>query len=239
MNSNEFAVKLCLDHKVKCGNKVVKKELIIALRGEIYFVKFIINPEEDDVEPGVVLGRSFMRLTKRIADFGNGVITIYVELDPFLDSSREREKTNDDWDLLLDNLDFGDVPKIEGVEIPPFVYKIRNNSRNKRKQLEKYQLIYFDMGPSLSTRKLLTQEEAAREALAIDIWRRFSILEEERLIIKTMAYSDKYKKILDEICIDKMKLDREMKKNEEEAIIKVKGEALIEKVDPGAFVIPI
>ncbi|GKA41920.1 hypothetical protein Tco_0734580 [Tanacetum coccineum] len=82
--SNEFAMKLCLDH-------------------------------EDDVEPGVVLGRPLMRLTKRIADFGNGVITIYTELDPFLDSSGETEKTDDDWDLLLDNLDFGDVPEIKGV----------------------------------------------------------------------------------------------------------------------------
>ncbi|GKB76023.1 retrotransposon ORF1 [Tanacetum coccineum] len=53
-----------------------------------------------------------------------------------------------------------------------------------------------------------------------------------------MAYSDKYKKILDGICLDKMKLDG-MSKEEEEAIIKVKGEALIEKEDPGAFVIPI
>ncbi|GKC75222.1 hypothetical protein Tco_1125996, partial [Tanacetum coccineum] len=52
--SNEYAVKLCLEHEVKRGNKVVKKELIVALRGKIYFVKFIINPEEDDVEPGVI-----------------------------------------------------------------------------------------------------------------------------------------------------------------------------------------
>nr|GEW17071.1 hypothetical protein [Tanacetum cinerariifolium] len=36
-----------------------------------------------------------------------------------------------------------------------------------------------------------------------------------------------------------MKLDGEMKKEEEEAIIKVKGEPLIEKEDPKAFVIPI
>nr|GEZ18556.1 hypothetical protein [Tanacetum cinerariifolium] len=99
---------------------VVKKELIVALRGEIYFVKFIIDPEEDDVEPGVVLGRSFMRLTKGISDFGNGTITIYPELDPFLDSFGETKKTDDDWDLLLDDLNFGDVPEIKGVEIPPF-----------------------------------------------------------------------------------------------------------------------
>ncbi|GJX17973.1 hypothetical protein Tco_0218805 [Tanacetum coccineum] len=63
--SNEFAVNLCLEHEVKNGDKVVKKELIlVALRGEIYFEKFIINPKEDDIEPGVVLGRSFLRNKK-------------------------------------------------------------------------------------------------------------------------------------------------------------------------------
>ncbi|GKE67191.1 hypothetical protein Tco_1521352, partial [Tanacetum coccineum] len=46
---NEFAVKLCLDYEVRIGNKVVKKELIVALKGELYFVKFIINPKEEDV----------------------------------------------------------------------------------------------------------------------------------------------------------------------------------------------
>ncbi|GJS42810.1 hypothetical protein Tco_0567853 [Tanacetum coccineum] len=110
MISNEFTMKLCLDHEVKCRHKVAKKELIVALRREIYFVKFIINPKEDDVEPRVVLGRSFMRLTKGIDDFGNRIIIIYLKLDPFLDSSGETKKTDDDWDLLLDDLDFGDVP---------------------------------------------------------------------------------------------------------------------------------
>ncbi|GJZ06514.1 retrotransposon ORF1 [Tanacetum coccineum] len=136
MISNEFAVKLCLDHE------------------------FIINPEKDDVKPGVVLGRSFMRLTKGIADFRNEVITIYLELYPFLDSSGETEKIDDDWDLLLDDLNFGDIPKIKGVEIPPFVCKMGKNNKTR--------------------------------------WR-----------------------------------------EEEEAIIKVKGEALIEKEDHGAFVILI
>ncbi|GJX56721.1 hypothetical protein Tco_0286618 [Tanacetum coccineum] len=142
-------------------------------------------------------------------------------------------------DLLLDDLDFGDILNIEGVEVPPFVCKMGKSSRNKRKQLEKFQLIYSDMGPSLSTRKPLTQEEAEREALAIDICRRYSLLEEERRVIKTMAYSDKYKKILDGIFLDKMKLDGEMKKEEEEAITKIKREALIEKEDPRAFMMPI
>nr|GEZ21755.1 hypothetical protein [Tanacetum cinerariifolium] len=38
MISNEYAVKLCLEHEVKKGNRVVKKEHVVALRGEIYFV---------------------------------------------------------------------------------------------------------------------------------------------------------------------------------------------------------
>ncbi|GJZ32759.1 hypothetical protein Tco_0578195 [Tanacetum coccineum] len=209
---------------LKSGNKVVKKELVIALRGEIYFVKFILNPEEDDVEPGVVFRRSFLRLTKAIADFENETITIYPELDPFLDSAKEEENIGDDWDILLDDLDFGDIPNIEGVDVPQFVCKMKKSTRSKRKQLENYKLTYFDMGTSTSTGKPLTQEQDEREVLDISISERYSLLEEERPVIKTTAYSDKYKKILDGICLDKMKL-YEMNKEEEEAIIKIKGEA--------------
>ncbi|GJV25088.1 hypothetical protein Tco_1377783 [Tanacetum coccineum] len=96
------------------------------------------------------------------------------------------------------------------------------SGRNKRKQLENYKLIYSDMGPSMSTGKPLTQEEAEKEALAINSCERYSLLEEERPVIETMTYSDKYKKILDGICLDKMKLDG-MNKDEEEAIIEIKG----------------
>ncbi|GKE81237.1 hypothetical protein Tco_1551237 [Tanacetum coccineum] len=70
--SNVFAVKLCLDYE------------------------FIINPEEDDFIPGVILGRSFLRLSRGIVDFGNGVITIYPELDPFEDDSEKTGKSSDD-----------------------------------------------------------------------------------------------------------------------------------------------
>ncbi|GKC26674.1 hypothetical protein Tco_1033968 [Tanacetum coccineum] len=70
--SNEFAVKLCLDYE------------------------FIINPEEDDFEPGVILGRSFLRLAKGVVDFGNGVVTIYPEPDPFEDDSKKTGKSSDD-----------------------------------------------------------------------------------------------------------------------------------------------
>ncbi|GJS61557.1 polynucleotide 5'-hydroxyl-kinase NOL9, partial [Tanacetum coccineum] len=140
-----------------------------------FIVKFILNLEEDDVEPSVILGRSFMRLAKGVADFGNGVITIHLELDPFLDDSEETEKFEDDWDHMLD-INFGDLPE-------------NNNT--------------------------------------------------ERSVIETMAYSDKYKKIMDGIVMDKIKLDGEIKKEEEEAIKQVKGEALQEKEGPGAFIIPI
>nr|GFB30541.1 hypothetical protein [Tanacetum cinerariifolium] len=188
MISNEFVVKLCLDHKVKSGNKVFKKELIIALRGEIYVVKFILNPKEDNVETGVVFERSFLRLTKEIADFGTRTVTIYPELNPFFISSKEEEKIGVNWDLLLDNLDFGDILYIEEV--------------------------YVSQNP-------LTPKEAEREVLAISIYKRYSLLKEERPVIETMTYSDKYKKILNGICLDKMKLDG-MNKEEEEAMIKVK-----------------
>nr|GFA24022.1 hypothetical protein [Tanacetum cinerariifolium] len=205
MISNEFAVKFCLEHEVKCENKVVKKELIVASRGEIYFVKFIINLDEDDVEPGVF---------------------------------EEEEKIGEECELLLDDLDFGNISDIEGFNGPQFVCKMGKSCRNKRKQLEKHQLIYSDIGPSMSTETPLTQKEVEREALAISICERYSIVEEERPVIQTMAYSEKYKKILDENCLDRRKLDG-VNKEDEEAITKIKREALIEKDDPRAFVILI
>ncbi|GJV06669.1 retrotransposon ORF1 [Tanacetum coccineum] len=207
MISNEYVVKLCLEHEVKRGNKVVKKELIVALRGEIYFVKFIINPEEDDVEPEVIFGRSFLRMTKSITDFGVGTITISPDIDPFLEETEEEGKGNDDWDHLLDfNID--DVPLL-------------------------------DIRTSSSPGGHLTQEEAAKEAIAIRMSQKFALLEEERPMIETMAYHDKYKKILDEVWKDKVELDGKIVKEEEEAVKRIKGEALKEKDDPGAFIFPI
>ncbi|GKB10855.1 hypothetical protein Tco_0844778 [Tanacetum coccineum] len=158
--SNEFAVKLCLEYEEKNGEKLVKRELLVSLKGGFYFVKFIINPDEDDVDPSMILGRSFMRLAKGIADFGNGVITIHPELDPFLDNFEETKKLEDDWDYLLD-INFGDLPEIVKAGLPPFVCKIGKSKRNKKRTLENFQLYYYDVGPSLSNGKPLTQEEAA------------------------------------------------------------------------------
>ncbi|GKC14986.1 retrovirus-related pol polyprotein from transposon TNT 1-94 [Tanacetum coccineum] len=182
MISNEYAVKLCLEHENKRGNKIVKKELIVALKGEIYFVKFIINPEEDEVELGVIFGRSFLRMTKAITDFEAGTIIIYPNIDPFLEDIEEEEKSMDDWDQLLDfNLD--DIPLL-GVE-KNFHY-----------------LNIFVIW----------------EALAIRISQKFALLEEVRPVLETMAYHDKYKKVLDEIWKDKVELDGMIVKEEEEAI---------------------
>nr|GEZ54696.1 hypothetical protein [Tanacetum cinerariifolium] len=185
MISNEYAAKLCLEHR------------------------FIINPEEDDVEPWVIFRRSFLRMTKAITDFEAGTITIYHDIDPFLEDTEE-EKSMDDWDQLLDfNLD--DIPPLGGEELPPFVCKIGKSSRNKKRAMENLNLFYRDIGTSLSTRPVL----------------------------KTMAYHDKYKNVLDEIWKHKVELDGMIMKEEEEAIIEVKGEALKEKDDPGAFIFPI
>ncbi|GJS21318.1 hypothetical protein Tco_0449950 [Tanacetum coccineum] len=175
-----------LDQCWRRGNKIVKKELIVALRGEIYFVKFIINPEEDDVKPGVIFRRSFLHMTKAITDFRAGTITLYPDIDPFLEDIEEEEKSMDDWDQLLDfNLD--DIPLLGGEELPPFVCKMGKSNRNKKKAMENLNLFYQNIGTSSSTGRHLTQEEAAKEALAIRISQKFALLEEVRQILETMC----------------------------------------------------
>ncbi|GJY21750.1 hypothetical protein Tco_0394316 [Tanacetum coccineum] len=54
-----------------------------------------------------------------------------------------------------------------------------------------------------------------------------------------MTYNDKYKKILDEIWKDKVELDGKTMKEDEEAVKRIKDEALKEKDNPGAFIFPI
>ncbi|GJS61391.1 hypothetical protein Tco_0656175 [Tanacetum coccineum] len=148
---------LCLDYDVKKGNKVVKKELIVALRGELYFVKFIINPKEDDMELGVILGRLFMRLVNGIVDFGSGD--------------------------QLPNFHFDDIPQLDGEELPSFVCKMGKSSRNKKRAMENLNLFYPDIEQSSSTGRHLTQEEASKEALALRISQKFALLEEVRPVL--------------------------------------------------------
>ncbi|GKB26650.1 hypothetical protein Tco_0866051 [Tanacetum coccineum] len=106
------------------------------------------------------------------------------------------------------------------------------SSRNKKRAMENLNFFYQDIGTSSSSGGNLTQEEAAKEALAIRMSQKFALLEEERHIIETMAYHDKHKKILDEVWKDKVELDGKIVKEEEEAVKRIKGEVLKEKRRP-------
>nr|GEV98517.1 hypothetical protein [Tanacetum cinerariifolium] len=175
--SNEFAVKLCLEH------------------------------EEDDIKPGVVLGRSFLRLTNGIAVFRNRIITIYLDLNPFSNDSDKTNDSGDDWDAILEGINFRDIPKIDGLDLPPFVY---------------------NMGKKMS-----------RGAIEQDIYERIMILQEPRLIIETLKFSDQHKKLLDSVILDKLKFDGEVDEKEatEEVIRGYK--TLREKNDLRVFVLHI
>ncbi|GJR23839.1 hypothetical protein Tco_0972366 [Tanacetum coccineum] len=107
-----------------------------------------------------------------------------------------------------------------GEELPPFVCKIGKSNRNKKRAIENLNLLYQDIGSSSSVGRHLTQEEAEKEALAI------RISQKERLVIETMAYHDKYKKILDEIWKDKVELDGKTVKEDEEASTRLMVTAL-------------
>nr|GEV18177.1 hypothetical protein [Tanacetum cinerariifolium] len=117
--------------------------------------------------------------------------------------------------LILD-FNFDDVPKF-GEELPPFICKIGKSNRNKKRTMENLNLFYQDIGPSSSAGGHLTQEAAEKEALAVKISQNFALLEEERHV----------------------ELDRKTVKEEEDAVKRIKGEALKKKDNPGAFIFPI
>ncbi|GKA28528.1 putative reverse transcriptase domain-containing protein [Tanacetum coccineum] len=138
--------------------------------------------------------------------------------DPFEDDSEKMVKSPNNWDQLLEfNVD--DVPKFR-EELPSFVCKMGKSNQNKKRSMENLSLLYQDMGASSSAGQHLTQEEASKEALAIRISQKFALLEEVRSVLETMAYHEKYKKVLDEIWKDKMELDGMVVKEEEESIKK-------------------
>ncbi|GJS77731.1 hypothetical protein Tco_0727612 [Tanacetum coccineum] len=230
--------KLFIEYEIGKGNKLVKKELMVLLYGEIYFVQFIINPEEDEFEPGLIFGRSFLRSANAIVNFGEGTIIIQPDFDPFLFSSDKEGNPNlDNLEALLD-FDFDEVPQT-GTDLPPMICKMGKGSRNKKKIMEN--IMYFNNGARLSSSvgTPLTQEKAEKRALAHHISMRYEMLGEVRPVIKTLAYNDKYKKLLDEIWANKVRLDGKIKPEEERAMVKVKGQMLKEKKDPGAFLFPI
>ncbi|GJV55435.1 RNA-directed DNA polymerase, eukaryota, reverse transcriptase zinc-binding domain protein [Tanacetum coccineum] len=161
---NEFAVKLLLDYE----EKIVKKGLLVALNGELYFVIFIINSEQDDVEPSA--------------------------------------------DAILENVDFGDIPQLDGINVSPYVCNMGKSLRNKKKPYGNYKMTYIEEGPSLIVKQLPTQEEI-----------------------------DQHKKLLDSVMLDKLKLDGEVEIDEDESTQKVirSYKTIRAKNDLGVFVLPI
>ncbi|GJX31092.1 hypothetical protein Tco_0240947 [Tanacetum coccineum] len=74
-----------------------------------------------------------------------------------------------------------------------------------------------------------------------DIYKRILVLQEPRPINETLKFSDQYKKLLDSILLDKLKLDGEVELGEEASTKEVirSYKAIKEKNDPGVFVFPI
>ncbi|GJS12483.1 hypothetical protein Tco_0406955 [Tanacetum coccineum] len=102
---------------------------------------------------------------RRIVDFGNGVITIYPDLEFFGDDSDKSDDLGDDWEVILEGIDFGDIPQLDGIDVPPYVCNMGKSSRNKKKPCGNYTITNSDEGPSLSVRKPLTREEMTRKEL--------------------------------------------------------------------------
>ncbi|GJW51565.1 putative reverse transcriptase, RNA-dependent DNA polymerase [Tanacetum coccineum] len=105
-----------------------------------------------------------------------------------------------------------ETDKLDGEELSSFACKMGKSSRNKKRAMENLNLFYPDIETSSSTGRHLTQEKAAKEALALRISQKFALLEEVRPVLETMAYHNKYKKVLDKIWKDKV-LEGKINKN--------------------------
>ncbi|GKF56585.1 hypothetical protein Tco_0166925, partial [Tanacetum coccineum] len=141
---------------------------MVLLRGEFYFVQFIINPKEEEFKPGLIFERSFLRSANAMVNFGEGTIIIQPDFDPFiLSSDEEKNSSLDNLEMLLD-FDVKEAPQTE-TDLPPLVCKIGKGSRNKKKVMEN--IMYFNngVGPSSSVGIPLTQEEAKKRAIAHNI----------------------------------------------------------------------
>nr|GFD25098.1 hypothetical protein [Tanacetum cinerariifolium] len=83
------------------------------------------------------------------------------DIDPFLEETEGEEKSNDDWDHLLDfNID--DVPLLGEEGLSPFVCRMGKSSRNKKRAMENLNFFYQDVGTSLSAE----DEQVNKNALA-------------------------------------------------------------------------
>ncbi|GJU25415.1 hypothetical protein Tco_1164036 [Tanacetum coccineum] len=161
-------------------------------------------------------------MTSEIVDFDKGIMTIYPDYDSFHDDTDNSDNSEDDWDAILEGIDFGDIPEIDGLELPLYVCSMGKNSKNKEKTKGNYKITYSDEGPSLNITQPLNKKEMTYEALEKDILERITMLQESRPISETLKYNDQHKKLLDNAIMDKLNLDEEV----EEAAKEIgKGEA--------------
>ncbi|GJW29975.1 reverse transcriptase domain-containing protein [Tanacetum coccineum] len=233
---NEFVVKLGFTYVViKNGDKVVDQKLLVSLKGELYFIDFIVNPKEDDVEPCVIFGQYFLKHAKAIIDFRNGILTIWPKSITF-------DLDDDELDALLASINIDELPPIDITNFPPFVCKMGKGLRNKKNPTKTYYKMTYDgEGPLLTVIRPKTQVELTKEELEEDLYEIIMWLNEKRPIIETLKYGDKHKMFLDSVLLDKLKLDGEFELEEEivgEQVIR-EYKAIKEKEDLGCFVLHI
>ncbi|GKB05602.1 retrotransposon ORF1 [Tanacetum coccineum] len=170
--SNEFAVKLGLQYEFKNnGEKGVNRKVLIALKGKLYFVSFVINPKEDDVELGVIIGRSFLRLTKAIVDFGSGNLTIYPNFINF------NFDLDDELDALLASINVEYLPPLDITDIPPFGPSLTINHLRTQEELtregmeeELYEriMILNERRPIIETLKYIDKHKKVPDSVLLD-----------------------------------------------------------------------
>nr|GEV85904.1 hypothetical protein [Tanacetum cinerariifolium]GEV89005.1 hypothetical protein [Tanacetum cinerariifolium] len=134
----ECYITLCFVEGEEKWGKVVNWELLVALKGELYFFSFVINLDEDYGELGVIFGHSFLKVTKAIVYFGNGIFTIYPNIINF------NSDDEDELDAILASINVEYLPPLDISYFPPFVCNIGKNLRKKNKPSKNYKMSYDD-----------------------------------------------------------------------------------------------
>nr|GEV78194.1 transposase, mutator type [Tanacetum cinerariifolium] len=104
----------------------------------IYDPKFATYLNCDDpMDCALALQEAITRLEKFVK---------YDALVPNDDSDNSND-SGDDWEAILEGVDFGDVPHLNGINVPPYVCNMGKSSRNKKKPCGNYKMTYSDEEP--------------------------------------------------------------------------------------------
>nr|GEW74050.1 hypothetical protein [Tanacetum cinerariifolium] len=153
----------------------MKKELVVALHGELYFVHFIINPEQDDVEPGVMFNRSFLRLTKVI----RGYKTLRENNDPRVYVLPIHIETKFDTHALVDTgININVMPyriyaKLGREEVKPVSKKITMMCHSKADQMRILKDVICQVGVTTILARFLILDILVDKDVPIVIGRSF------------------------------------------------------------------